>query len=73
MNRVEAISYLEDCFKDLSEAVCHEQATVIDSHIRGFSKASVMFNAINEDEFSEIEKGLNYMPPVKPKFLDQPE
>ncbi len=74
-NREAAIKELNVCFKDISEAVCHEQAMGIDCFIRGFASASVVMNAITQNEADQIIASLNKTsaPPVKPSFLDVPE
>lgn len=73
-NRELAIKELNECFKDFSEAVCHEQAVGIDSYIRGFTKASLVMNVLTQEESDEIIKSLNCntIPPVTPSFIDLP-
>ncbi|MFX2258332.1 hypothetical protein V6380_16435 [Acinetobacter variabilis] len=72
-NREAAIKHLNECYQDISEAVCNEQALQIDCFIRGFAKASVVLNAMSECELNQILNSLNATPPVKPSFLDVPE
>lgn len=70
IKRNDAIKQLNQCYNDLSEASCHEQAMQIDCFIRGFAKASVVFEILDESEFSQIENSLNIIPTIKPEFLN---
>lgn len=74
-NREAAIRELNVCFKDFSNATCHEQAMNIDCFIRGFATASQVLNALTQSELDQIIESLdnNSVLPVKPSFLDIPE